>query len=161
MSLPDWASLILVWGTGLVGMMYVLIGRFWLKRKYEGPYTLRVATSNQKWRWAIKIAMFEIAFAIFGLLALMLFGSPSIFVEDTQTYYLVYCIPAIVVVFIGVILFERWEMESILKEYMRIDRWRKDPTNPKLKPRMTKSLALIAFASEDYRRFLEEGYRDE
>lgn len=148
-----------------VGIIAGLVWSFVLRRKYEGPYILKAANSKEKWRWAIHLALFETSPFVLVVLLMMFAAAPNLESNDLVTRFsiLIYCILPTIAIFPITILFERWGMEQKLREYIRLDQWRRDPSKQYFQRIWQNPLnkAFRILAPHDYARFLEQGYPDE
>ena len=109
---PEWLltiTTILIIIACMAGPVYGFI----LDRKYTGPYTLRAASSKQKWRWAAMTAFWPSLFIPFiGLVAPLLSPYP-----DQWPAFPLLCSGAWLVAFPAGVLYKRLNMELALRSY--------------------------------------------
>ncbi|MCA1553182.1 MAG: hypothetical protein LC737_02265 [Chloroflexi bacterium] len=147
-DVPEW----LEWLFAVVSLIVVAFGAGEIGMQFMGPYTLRAATSAQKWRYALAITSLETLPILIGGFAVALL-SPL----PDQSPFIWFCIGIWIVVLAVFTPYNRWNLERQLKLYLMIDRWIKEGRFEKVRSSPF-SRWMTWFMTSEYKRFLTDGY---
>jgi hypothetical protein len=149
---PEWLLTVTVILTSIACIAGPLFG-FILDRRYTGPYTLRTASSKQKWQWAAMITLWPSLLVPFiGLVAPILSPHP-----DQWPAFPLICSGVWLVAFPAGTLYKRLNIELTLRGYHK--------TNELIKSGALRHgpLSLLTgwnkwLLGTELKRFYEEGY---
>jgi hypothetical protein len=123
-----------------------------LERRYKGPFTLRAASLEEKWRWAAELAFLET-----GWMFLMIVGAPVRSSDPDQwwSWWSVVCGGLLWLVgFSLAVLYKRWDLYRTLTRHRRLD--------SAARRGEIKLSSVFPFAewfgSKEIERFSKEGY---
>ena len=148
------------WLIGLALVVFLIAGigsvmwGYMLERRYTSPYTLRGASSQQKWRWAVTLAFWDtISLVVLGLIAPIISPLPD------QWAFAPICGGIWLAAFPFVTLYKRWDLDWRLHLYRSTDK--RIQAGNKVAHRL---LAFPLFSwlkwlmTSEERRFYDEGY---
>ena len=152
---PEW----LFWFALIAGLGSVLVMLIWsaiLEIKYIGPYTLIATPPREKWRRAFILALLQTGMIpVLGLVQPPLSPHP-----DQWPAFPLFCAGLWMVILPVATLFKRWEFESHLKRYKRLDGYIKSGVLGRIFSFPFVKWFRI-FLPKEARRFFEEGYPEE
>jgi hypothetical protein len=102
---------------GIVGMALLffggLLGGLRLEWKYKAPYTLKKASSRQKWQWAVNIGLFRTLMWL--PIPIVILASSENFQQAWQNFSIILGI--VFAILLLTILLKRWGLELALECY--------------------------------------------
>ena len=138
--------------------LYMLWRGIRLQFQYTKPYTLKAASTKQKWQWAFNLACLQILPLLLPLLLLVISAlfAPQLIELGQQSRYFFYCVAPVIVAFPLAILWKWLELEHALNTYLWQNRLRKNSIYQTVFKNLKSSIVL----SKEDKRFLTEGYPD-
>jgi len=130
-----------------------LTASFALQRRWTGPYSLRAASSSEKWRWAVILPLVRFSRApLLGLIQPLLSPLPG-----QWPGFPTLCAAHWLVFLLALVLLTRRDLERQLSQYERFDSVirRGAPMDALSSPFVSWTKW---FLTEEQKRFLREGY---
>jgi hypothetical protein len=158
-NIHDW----IVGASACFGFVILFVWYWWtyrLEMKYTGPYTLKSASSKQKWRWAINLVFFYMS-PFLGV-AIAMIATGTSYSESPWSDAAICSLP-LIACFSLVLLWKRWKLDRTLKGYISFDKRMREPLAKEIMWHPLSTKLLRAFMSgkdmsEERQRFYREGY---
>jgi hypothetical protein len=151
----DW----LLWATSILVFLALAALGIWsviLEHRHTGPYTLKAASSKQKWLWSVtQMFWITLLLPLIGLVEPILSPHP----DQWPTFPMI-CLGVWIVAYPLAVLYKRLNLEIQLKAYHSMDKYIKSgryerlSSSPFLRWRKW-------FMSKELKRFYEEGYPED